>query len=101
VKVKNAQIKPLHKPRNVSTNDLVLCGFNHPAIITQYTATTGSVIAKDFKIGVGRIDGFLTNKNRFLNRKDSVAIAKESGQLNEIIGGELTSEDLWGWSGQD
>lgn len=40
--------------------------------------------------------GFLTSKGRFVNRKDAEVIARNCGQLvGNIIGGELTSEDLW------
>lgn len=40
--------------------------------------------------------GFLTTKNRFLTRPEALLLVRETGQLKErIIGGELTSEDLW------
>lgn len=40
--------------------------------------------------------GFLTNKNRFLTREQSLELVKENGQLTKpLIGGMLTSEDLW------
>lgn len=41
-------------------------------------------------------EGFVTNKGRFVNRGEAEDIARASGQLvGDIIGGELTSEDLW------
>jgi len=42
------------------------------------------------------VQGFLTTKNRFLTREEALILVKENGQLKgDIIGGELTSEDLW------
>lgn len=42
------------------------------------------------------VQGFLTTKNRFLTRKEALTLVQENGQLTRsIIGGELTSEDLW------
>jgi hypothetical protein len=41
-------------------------------------------------------DGFLTTKNRFLSREKAYMLVKKTGQLKkELIGGMLTSEDLW------
>ena len=40
--------------------------------------------------------GFLTSKGRFVSRKEAEVIARNCGQLvGNLIGGELTSEDLW------
>lgn len=40
--------------------------------------------------------GFLTSKGRFVSRKEAEKIARECGQVTgRLIGGELTSEDLW------
>lgn len=40
--------------------------------------------------------GFMTNAGRFLTRAQAQAVATQTGQLTKpIIGGELTSEDLW------
>lgn len=42
------------------------------------------------------VQGFLTTKNRFLNRKEALKLVKQNGQLTKpLIGGVLTSEDLW------
>ena len=44
----------------------------------------------------GCIRGFLTTKNRFLDREQALELVKTTGQLkNKLIGGILTSEDLW------
>ena len=40
--------------------------------------------------------GFLTSMGRFVSRKEAEKIARECGQvMGNIIGGELTSEDLY------
>lgn len=42
------------------------------------------------------VQGFLTTKHRFLTRDEALELVKQTGQLTkDIIGGELTSEDLW------
>lgn len=42
------------------------------------------------------VQGFLTTKNRFLNRAEALELVQHTGQLNKpLIGGVLTSEDLW------
>ena len=46
--------------------------------------------------GQKTIQGFLTTKNRFLTRSEALELVKKNGQLEgDIIGGVLTSEDLW------
>ncbi|MCH5167435.1 MAG: hypothetical protein J1F35_06020 [Erysipelotrichales bacterium] len=39
--------------------------------------------------------GFLTSHGRFVSRKEAEKIAKECGQVTDMIGGILTSEDLY------
>ena len=40
--------------------------------------------------------GFLTSQGKFVSRKDAEVIARNCGQLvGRLLGGELTSEDLW------
>jgi hypothetical protein len=40
--------------------------------------------------------GFVDETGKFLNRDEALKIAQETGQLTKpIIGGCLTSEDLW------
>jgi len=78
----------LFQPYNIDKG-IVFCGWRHPCIFPQY---------KDqFPIETRvEVQGFLTTKNRFLTRKESLELVKTNGQLkNELIGGVLTSEDLW------
>jgi len=78
------------KPYNINTGR-VFSGHRHPQIFEL----TRELYPYDI---FGRLttQGFLTTKNRFLTRKEALILVKENGQLkNNIIGGELTSEDLW------
>lgn len=46
--------------------------------------------------GDGDDQGFLDEDGKFLTREEAEVVARASGQLTKpIIGGELTSEDLW------
>lgn len=77
-----------YQPYNIDKG-LVYCGHRHSCIIQQIP----SEIKKQFH----GIQGFLTTKNRFLTREEALELVKENGQLpsGKIIGGVLTSEDLW------
>lgn len=88
--------QPTHSPYNVDCG-VVLCGHRHGFIIGQMHSITGLRTVTNGEKAVGDyVQGFLTTKNRFLNRKESLELVKENGQLTEpLIGGELTSEDLW------
>jgi len=44
---------------------------------------------------VGQHQGFITSKGRFVLRDEGETIAKAAGQIDRIIGGCLTSEDLY------
>lgn len=39
--------------------------------------------------------GFITSTGKFVDRKEAEKIARESLQINKMIGSVLTSEDLW------
>lgn len=79
-----------YQPYNIGTG-LVFCGWRHPCIFSQYANLFSFKEYSKFTT-----QGFLTTKNRFLTRKESLDLVKSNGQLkNPIIGGELTSEDLW------
>jgi len=80
-------------PYNVDIG-IVLCGWRHPNCIAQLKALIGkSTTTAD----VGEnIQGFLTNKNRFVDRKEGVKIALESEQIEKLkYGSQLYSEDLY------
>lgn len=68
---------------------VVLTGWRHHQIIELYHVLTGK---KSNTPGV--VQGFLTNKNRFVGRKEAGKIAFNADQTVEIHH-ELTSEDLY------
>ena len=39
--------------------------------------------------------GFILSDGRFAPRDESLIVARSAGQVDKIIGGTLTSEDLW------
>lgn len=45
---------------------------------------------------IDAIQGFITDKNRFLTRNEALDLVQINGQLiKSLIGSVLTSEDLW------
>lgn len=81
-------------PCNVKEG-VVLCGWRHGCIIQQMKALTGLRTVKFGNDSVGTtVQGFLTNKNRFLDRKEAHTLFKEFGKIPEYEN-ELYSEDLY------
>lgn len=77
-----------YQPYNIDTG-IVFCGWRHPGVFEQMRDLDLSGISKG-------IQGFLTTKNRFLTRQEAYELVKKVGQLKQpLIGGMLTSEDLW------
>ena len=69
----------------------VFCGWRHPCIFQQYRERYPQET-----FGKSETQGFLTTKNRFLTRSEALVLVRENGQLKQpLIGGMLTSEDLW------
>ena len=80
------------RPYNVDRG-IVFCGWRHPNCMYQMVAITG---LSDYEAGHGE-QGFLTNKNRFVDRKEGAKIALESGQIEKLNYSKdtLYSEDLY------
>ncbi len=82
----------VHQPKNIETG-FVICGRRHHNCIA-----TISILVKDYKRDpkIRSIQGLLTNTNRFVDRKEALEIAINSGQVKER-GNRTTlfSEDLW------
>ncbi|MFW6243157.1 MAG: hypothetical protein ACOC2W_03265 [bacterium] len=78
-------------PYNVDKG-IVFCGWRHPNCMYQMIAITG---LRSCKSEVGEyIQGFLTSKNRFVDRIEGAEIhVKNGGTLN--YGNQLYSEDLY------
>jgi hypothetical protein len=80
----------LNQPNNITTG-LVLCGWRHGCIFPQI----GGLVKERQQLGIfEKEQGFLTSKNRFVNRKEAGKIAFERGQTEELKE-TLFSEDLY------
>ena len=78
-------------PYNVDCG-VVFCGWRHPNCLYQMVAITGKA---DHEMGES-IQGFLTNKNRFVDREEGMIIAKAAGQVEDTYSEtRLFSEDLY------
>ena len=80
----------IHNPIDIDMagNPLIYCGLRHPFILWQ-----GKQVSRN-----PHHQGFLTSKNRFVDRKEGLKIALENNQvmdLKEIRGEQLFSEDLY------
>ena len=61
----------------------------HGDVIRKIYEATGEAVADETQ-------GFLLSDGRFVDRADAEDVARESGQVTgDLIGGVLTSEDLW------
>ena len=83
--------QPIHTVANVE--GLVLCGYRHGHIIGQITTLTGKRMSE---LGAS-VQGFLTNKNRFIDRVEAHKLFKENGGTPEFTD-QLYSEDLYSLS---
>lgn len=61
-------------------------GWRHPDIIHRF----GNEVSRN-----PNDQGFYTSKGRFVTREEGLIIARAAGQVDKIIGGILTSEDLY------
>ena len=82
-----------HQPININKG-IVVSGWRHGSIIALVKAMTDlrSVQFGDNAIGES-IQGFLTSKNRFIDRKDAHDLFVKNGGIPEFK--ELYSEDLY------
>lgn len=80
-------------PNNVDTG-VVFIGHRHGNCIYTKYAITGLRDGEDGE----HVQGFLTSKNRFVDREEALQIALKENQvlnINEIRGNRLYSEDLY------
>ena len=80
-------------PYNVDKG-IVFCGWRHGCCIAQMHGVTG---LRQCEAGE-EIQGFLTNKNRFVTREEGLIIALEQNQIidmTDIRGNRLFSENLY------
>ena len=82
-----AKIQPINVDRGV-----VVCGHRHPHCIHVFVALTGK---RSVTTECGEYEqGFLTNKNRFVDRYEGGRIAFAAGQTKELKN-FLFSEDIY------
>lgn len=87
---------PLRKrgfsPYNIDCG-VVLCGWRHPNALYQMVGITGLAQHEAGK----QVEGFLTNKNRFVDREEGMKIATAANQLvtDLHVSDELFSENLY------
>ena len=76
---------------------IVVTGYRHGNCIATVKELSGLRSVKLATDGVGElIQGFLTNKNRFVDRQEAMIIARKANQLiNEDHTDTLFSEDLY------
>lgn len=87
--VKNENLQP--NPANVH-NGLVFCGHRHTHCMHTMVSVTG---LRSVEKEVGKsIQGFLTSKNRFVDRTEAAEIARSAGQVSSHVT-YLYSEDLY------
>jgi hypothetical protein len=81
-----------YRPYNCDKG-MVVSGWRHHNCIYQLVALTG---LPDCDFGES-VEGFLTNKNRFVDRKEAAQIALKTGQIDELefSSTKLYSEDLY------
>lgn len=73
---------------------LVFCGHRHAQCMYTMVSITG-IRSVESEVGA-YTQGFLTNKNRFVDRKEAMVIAKEANQVKEdTYSDRLFSEDLY------
>lgn len=81
------------RPINCNTG-IVFCGHRHHNCLHLMCSITGK---NDYEMGKS-IQGFLTNKNRFVDRIEGLTIALNANQIldiSDIRGNRLHSEDLY------
>lgn len=84
-------------PKNIK-NGIIVCGHRHGHCIDITKMLSGLRTVQIAPDGVGKtVQGFLTNTNRFVDRKEAWVIAEKAKQIIQISGGKgtLYSEDLY------
>lgn len=87
---KEVNPRATHRPIN-TPGGIVLCGYRHGDIISQVLPLAGK---RQFELGE-HIQGFLTNKNRFVDREEGAEIFISNGGILKYSKTKLYSEDLY------
>jgi hypothetical protein len=79
-----------HRPIN-TPGGVTLCGYRHGDIISQVLPLLGK---RQFELGE-HVQGFLTSKNRFVDREEGALIFIDNGGKLKYSKTKLYSEDLY------
>jgi hypothetical protein len=80
------------RPSNISEG-IVICGYRHPSCMYTMIAITGK---RSVETECGKyVQGFLTSKNRFVDREEGAKIFVDNGGTLQYSTVELFSEDLY------
>ena len=92
----NDEIEHVHQPINIKEG-IVICGMRHHNCFYTMDAIGMKSFGTTSKGERKVIQGFLTSKNRFVDREDAVFVALQAKQVKEIKFNEtkLFSEDLY------
>lgn len=82
--------RPVHRPIN-TPGGVVLCGHRHGHVIGQFVSLTGKKMHEAGEY----VQGFLTDRNRFLDRKEATKLWVGQGNKLEYQDNQLFSEDLY------
>lgn len=90
--VKDEDIIYAHNPTNIKYG-LVVCGYRHHNCLEHLS----NIIDRQKMVQCGTVQGFLTTKNRFVDRIEARQIAERQSQLLPKCSksNELYSEDVW------
>ena len=91
-----------HQPKNIPATGFVICGRRHHNCITSFVMIVGFPYdEKGLRIMRTEVQGFITNTDRFVGRKEAFKIAAKANQIHGPNKGQnensigLTSEDLY------
>lgn len=87
----------IHSPVNIKTG-FVVCGHRHHNCISTFAQMVGFPYSDESqKLQNTEIQGFLTNKNRFVDRLEGAEIALKAGQIDKPVISKigLFSEDIY------
>lgn len=89
---KSVEPRAAHRPIN-TPGGVVLCGYRHGDVISQVLPLVGE---RQYILGE-HVQGFLTSKNRFVDREEAWTIAEQQGQIVKKLSGNkiLYSENLY------
>lgn len=85
----------IHNPVNIKIG-YIICGRRHHNCIQTFAQIYGFPYSKEANIiQQTEIEGFLTSKNRFLNREEAYRVAFAAAQCDKKDNVRLYSEDLY------